>query len=262
MIGTWPQFSSPIEHSPLHSFNHSPGSKNLSPINGNHLPGLASILPHHISTGKVAPIGKEQGRINTDPTQPLAYHHSHSFPDLKLSRSPLAVSSFDESNSTFSTLSGPQFLWGSPTPYSNNHTNSSSPWPPLNASNGYRQGSLSTFMNSPQYHHVGSAPSLLPFDRHFGFFPESPKTAFIDLNRSSGGYLMNMGSPNFRMMSLPRPGPFFLGNEGLIERSRSRRVENSGNQMENKMQYQLELDKIISGEDTRTTLMIKNIPNK
>lgn len=261
--GTWPQFSSPIEHSPLHSFNHSPGSKNLSPINGNHLPGLASILPHHISnTGKVAPIGKEQGRINTDPTQPLAYHHSHSFPDLKLSLSPLPVSSFDESNSTFSTLSGPQFLWGSPTPYSNNHTNSSSPWPPLNASNGYRQGGFNAFMNSPQYHHVGSAPSVLPFDRHFGFFPESPKTAFIDLNRSSGGYLMNMGSPNFRMMSLPRPGPFFLGNEGLSERSRSRRAENSGNQMENKMQYQLELDKIISGEDTRTTLMIKNIPNK
>jgi hypothetical protein len=34
------------------------------------------------------------------------------------------------------------------------------------------------------------------------------------------------------------------------------------NQAENKKQYQLDVDKISRGEDTRTTLMIKNIPNK
>jgi len=51
-------------------------------------------------------------------------------------------------------------------------------------------------------------------------------------------------------------------NEGLLERSRSRRVEYSVNQIDNKKQYQLDLDKIKSGEDTKTTLMIKNIPNK
>lgn len=51
-------------------------------------------------------------------------------------------------------------------------------------------------------------------------------------------------------------------NEGFLERSRSRRVEYSVNQIDNKKQYQLDLDKIKSGEDTKTTLMIKNIPNK
>ncbi|KAJ7965087.1 Protein MEI2-like [Quillaja saponaria] len=35
-----------------------------------------------------------------------------------------------------------------------------------------------------------------------------------------------------------------------------------GTKLTAKKQYQLDLDKIISGEDTRTTLMIKNIPNK
>ncbi|KAJ0960249.1 hypothetical protein J5N97_001924 [Dioscorea zingiberensis] len=50
--------------------------------------------------------------------------------------------------------------------------------------------------------------------------------------------------------------------DGLIERGRSRRMENNGTQIDSKKQFQLDLDKIVSGEDTRTTLMIKNIPNK
>jgi hypothetical protein len=88
-----------------------------------------------------------------------------------------------------------------------------------------------------------------------------------------GPPLTENGSPNYRMMSLPRHTPMFfgagsysgpgtIGNEGFAERVRSRRVENSGSQIDSKKQYQLDLDKIISGEDNRTTLMIKNIPNK
>jgi hypothetical protein len=75
------------------------------------------------------------------------------------------------------------------------------------------------------------------------------------------------------MMSLPGHGSLFLGNslyagpglssiEGFGERGRSRRPDNNVNQIESKKLYQLDLDKIISGEDIRTTLMIKNIPNK
>ena len=94
--------------------------------------------------------------------------------------------------------------------------------------------------------------------------------AAINPGISIPGSISENGSSNFRMRSSPRLSPVFLGNgpypglsptsmEGLTERGRSRRVEN---QVDSKKQFQLDLDKIKSGEDTRTTLMIKNIPNK
>ncbi|CAK7346683.1 unnamed protein product [Dovyalis caffra] len=296
--GTWAQFGSPVEHSPLHDLSKSPGLGSFSPI---------------------APIGKDHGRANhanqmlnnCGSMQGAAYQHSRSFTDQKLSTSPVPMSAFGESNSNSSgigTLTGPQFLWGSPASYS--ESASSSAWPTSSAGNAFpsrgqgqgfpltsRHGSLL----GSHHHHVGSAPSGLPLDRHFGFFPESPETSFMNqvalggmgLNRSTGSYIMNMGgraamgagiglpgppltengSSSYRMMSLPRHNPMFLGagsysgpgtiiNEGFAERVRSRRVENSGSQIDSKKQYQLDLDKIIRGEDTRTTLMIKNIPNK
>ncbi|BFG25630.1 hypothetical protein CerSpe_119010 [Prunus speciosa] len=312
--GTWAHIGSPIEHNQP-AFSKSPGLGSLSP-DSNHLPGLASILPAHVSNSpKIAPIGKDQGRLNhisqiysnSTSTQGAGYQHSHSYPEQKLSASPGPIS-FGESNSNsagIGTLSGPQFLWGSPTPYAEHN---SSAWPTSSVGNpfsssGQGQGfSLSSrhgsFLSSHSQH-VGSAPSGVPLDRHFGFFPESPETSFMNpvfggmaLSRNSGNYMMNMGgratlsagvglpgnitensSPSFRMMSMPKHGPVYLGNgsytgpaatinEMLADRSRSRRIENTGNQIDSKKQYQLDLDKIISGEDIRTTLMIKNIPNK
>lgn len=336
MTGTWAQFGSPVERNPLHAFSKSPGLGTLSPINSNplhafskstglatptpvnsnHLPGLASILPPHLSnTGKIAPIGKDQGRANqtnhmfsnSASLQGAAYQHSQSFPEQKLSASPGPKSPFGESNSNSSgvgTLSGPQFLWGSPPPYS--ERSSSSAWPtssvghPFSSSGqgqGFPYGSRhGSFIGSHHQHHVGSAPSGVSLDRNFGFFPESPETSFTNpvplggmgLSRNNAGYMMNVGgrvgvglplnvtdngSPSLRMMSFPRHGPLFFGNgsysglgttsnEAFTERGRTRRVENCGSQVDSKKQYQLDLDKIISGEDTRTTLMIKNIPNK
>lgn len=49
-----------------------------------------------------------------------------------------------------------------------------------------------------------------------------------------------------------------LDNYG--DRTRGRRAEQSS--IDGKKQYQLDLDRIMRGEDPRTTLMIKNIPNK
>lgn len=314
VIGTWAHIGSPIEHNQP-AFSKSPGLGSLSP-DSNHLPGLASILPAHVSNSpKIAPIGKDQGRLNninqiysnSTSTQGAGYQHSPSYPEQKLSASPGPIS-FGESNSNsagIGTLSGPQFLWGSPTPYAEHN---SSAWPTSSVGNpfsssGQGQGfSLSSrhgsFLSSHSQH-VGSAPSGVPLDRHFGFFPESPETSFMNpvfggmaLSRNSGNYMMNMGgratlsagvglpgnitensSPSFRMMSMPKHAPMYLGNgsytgpaatinEMLADRSRSRRIENTGNQIDSKKQYQLDLDKIISGEDIRTTLMIKNIPNK
>ncbi|RWW77017.1 hypothetical protein BHE74_00014844 [Ensete ventricosum] len=56
----------------------------------------------------------------------------------------------------------------------------------------------------------------------------------------------------------PIPGPF----DGSTDRIRNRRNDTNVNQCDNKKQYELDIERIIRGEDSRTTLMIKNIPNK
>jgi hypothetical protein len=321
--GNWAQYSSPIEHNSMQTISKSPGFGTLSPTTGNHLPGLASILHPQLSNSvKVAPIGKDQGRgghldhifTSTNSAHGAALQQSNSFPEPNLGQFHQTISSFGPSTSNGSgmeTLSGQQFLWGSPNPYSE-HANSSA-WPrpsvghPYTSNNGKghafpyagRHGSL-LGSSQPLHHHVGSAPSGVPFERHFGFFPESPDTSFMSpvayggmgLGPNDGNFMVNMGaraainpginipgsmsengSSSFRIRSSPRLSPVFLGNgpypglpptsmEGLTERGRSRRVENGGNPVDSKKQFQLDLDKIRSGEDTRTTLMIKNIPNK
>lgn len=53
-----------------------------------------------------------------------------------------------------------------------------------------------------------------------------------------------------------------MAADGFVSRGRNNHVDNIENQTDIKEMCQLNLEKIISGEDTRTTLMIKNIPNK
>ncbi|KAJ4835789.1 hypothetical protein Tsubulata_014163 [Turnera subulata] len=316
--GNWGHFGSPVDHSPLH-VGKSPGLGTFSPVNGSSLTGLASILhPHVSSPTKLAPIGKDQTRAilgnqihsNNGSWKGSTYQLSQSFPDQKLSTSSATLSAFGESKTNTSgvgTLSGPEFLWGSPNSYSDQI--SVAPWPTSSVGrtfstsdhgHGFPHTSRHGSFLGSDGHHVGSAPSGVPLNRHFGFFPGSPETSLMSpgatggmgLNRGRGSYMMNIGShatmgagiglpatmaengsPNFQMMSMPRhtlmfpgngsySGPGTIGNDGFAERIRSRRIENSGNQIDVKKQYQLDLDKISSGEDTRTTLMIKNIPNK
>ncbi|RDX94288.1 Protein MEI2-like 2, partial [Mucuna pruriens] len=317
--GNWLQFNSPVEQNSMQTINHSPGSRIMSPTTGNHLPGLASILQPQVSnTVKAAAIGNDLGRSSHGEhiftgmnSSHAATFQSHSLPEPKFSQYRGALSSFVPSTSNGSsveTLSGPQFLWGSQTLYSE-HTKPLA-WPRSSvghpfASNGKSHAfpyssQNSSFVGSSQHHHnphVGSAPSGLPFERHFGFNLESPDTSFMNnvgyggmgLGHSDGNYMVNVGgsvntnitiprnisdngSSNF-MRSSPRLSPVFLGNgpfpglppstfEGLADRARSRWMENNGSQVDSKKQFQLDLDKIKSGEDTRTTLMIKNIPNK
>ncbi|CAM6089667.1 unnamed protein product [Calypogeia fissa] len=89
---------------------------------------------------------------------------------------------------------------------------------------------------------------------------------------SSGGLEHGTASPSLGVMSPQHRGRMFPNGslpgsmpssmEGLSERGRSRRGESSVARADNKKQYQLDLDRIMRGEDSRTTLMIKNIPNK
>ncbi|KAI9121261.1 hypothetical protein K1719_008294 [Acacia pycnantha] len=320
--GNWLQFSSPIEPKSMQSISNSPGSRIMSPTTGNHLPGLASILqPQGSNSLKAAAIGKDLERnsygdhmFSSCNSSHEAAFQSHSLPEPTFGQYHGGLSSFGPSTSNGSsveTLSGPQFLWGNSSLYSE-HTKPS-PWPrpspsvgPPFTSNGKSHGfpysgQNGSFVGSSQHHlhhHVGSAPSGVPFKRSFGFFPESPETSFmnhvgyggINVGHNDGNYMVNMGGSvnagitiprnvsenvqsNFRMRTSPRLSPVFLSNgpypglpptilDGLTDRGRSRRLENNGNQVDSKKQFLLDLDKIKSGEDARTTLMIKNIPNK
>ncbi|KAL8192238.1 hypothetical protein R6Q57_027905 [Mikania cordata] len=302
--GVWPQFGSPIEHNPLQSVSKSPVLGSVSPTFGNGLPGLASIL--HPQPARIAPIGKDHVRTNRNhPDQNTTFQQSHSLPDSILSQFNEPLSSFGGSSSNGSgieTLSGPQFLWGSPNPSTSiltdqlkgpnhgfrspamGHPFATSKGPP-GITHGFpitgRHGSL-----LHQHHHVGSAPSGIPFEGHFGPYQESTETLFmsppayggVGIGHIDRGFLgsrgsIGNGSPSFSTMSSPRVSPMFLGSgpyaglgatiaESMGDRGRNRRADQNGNQTDSKKQFQLDLDKITSGEDTRTTLMIKNIPNK
>ncbi|XP_076952692.1 protein MEI2-like 2 [Bidens hawaiensis] len=228
--GSWTHFSSPREHGSPQGYSWSPGFGQLSPV-PNPLLGLASILPPHMSNPlKIAPIGIKST---------LGFDHQQSHSSSPANSPSLNNSNFDPSS--IGRLSGPEFLWGSQTTYSDHQSS-----PPVYASPSQHGSFL-----GPR-HHVGSAPSN-------GVGPV--------ISNGSGS-----GSPISRKTFFPNKGPVIIGNgpyqvrgalnEGFIERNYTRRVDYTVNQMAGNKQYQLDLDKIISGEDSRTTLMIKNIPNK
>ncbi|KAL4578479.1 hypothetical protein LXL04_014602 [Taraxacum kok-saghyz] len=225
-LGVWPQFGSPIE-------NHGT-LQNLS----NSLPGLASIL-HPQPLRNIAPIGKDHGRNNNslfDFDQRLSNGNNSNFQHSRSSQG--TGSSFGTSG--IETLSGAQFLWGSPGP----------------TTHGF---SIPQGQNGHFHQHVGSAP----LEQGFGQFHD-----FVGHSSSFGGQ-MDHGFLNSHGSS--RLNPVFLGNGHYLGigigamnlESRNRRMEYNGNQMDNKKQlFQLDIEKIRSREDTRKTLMIKNIPNK
>eukprot|EP01018_Ginkgo_biloba_P017471 Gb_11658 [translate_table: standard] len=347
--GPWEHFSSPSENGSLQSINHSRGFGNINlPIN-KPLPVFgASPIPLRFSSTKIGVVGHDLGRAKQIDVvssinslgKPGQLYQSHSFPDYDsgmmqgmhynssgtvpvpqsstpfLHHEAIGITSngsfgYPSSSSGGSgTLSGPQFLWGSPSPYSHHL-----PWskPSIGHSfngsgcsqpQGYlysgRQGPHVSSSIASHHHHVGSAPSGEPsLERHLGYFTESPDMSFVSpgslgaISCANGNPVVSIGahgvlnsgataiatngniengSTSFGGMSPQCKGHMFLGGgltgsmtnygEGPNERGRSRRSDNSASQADNKKQYQLDLEKIMRGEDTRTTIMIKNIPNK
>ncbi|KAL6553524.1 hypothetical protein OROGR_007366 [Orobanche gracilis] len=305
--GSWPNFGSPVVQNSLRGYSQSlPKLESLSAVGSNHLSGLASIFPSHVPNPvKITPIGKDPGRIShvnqvvtkASTTQAVPFQNHFSISDPKMSLSPR----FDYSKpSSVGTLSGPQFLWGSSTIQSE-HINSSSAWSSSLKGRPFPSGGQGIgFPYTNQcgsflglHNHVGSAPSGIQMERHFGFYPESPETSYINhtafgltkFSPNSRNHGVNVGvhgatnlgvaftgnltSSGSRLMPMSRNVPLYHGsgsfgatsNDGIIDPCRSRRSE-SGSQMDIKRQYQLDLEKIANGEDSRTTLMIKNIPNK
>ncbi|XP_062184033.1 protein MEI2-like 4 isoform X2 [Phragmites australis] len=117
--------------------------------------------------------------------------------------------------------------------------------------------------------HTGSAGSMgFPGSPHLhqlepnSMFPHTGET-FTDSAMSP----THMGAPSpqqrwhmFHRRSHMAPFPSSFDSSG--ERMRSRRNESSANQSDNKRLYELDIERIVRGKDSRTTLMIKNIPNK
>ncbi|GAA0142782.1 RNA metabolism protein [Lithospermum erythrorhizon] len=145
-------------------------------------------------------------------------------------------------------------------------------------------------------HHVGSAPSINPsvLERRNVFAAKSPDPSvfnpgslgsmrilggsphsmeFIPHNVFScnGGSIdlptpknLQMHPQNQRCMMVPGRGQMvsmMSSYNSPSERTRTRRNEASSSQGDRK-QFELDIDRIMRGEDKRTTLMIKNIPNK
>lgn len=148
-------------------------------------------------------------------------------------------------------------------------------------------------------HHVGSAPSVNPslWDGRHAYAGESPDASvfrpgslgnirisggsphpleFVQHNifPGAGGNCMDLpvtsksvgfNSHPQRCMMFPARGqmiPMMNTFDSPTERTRSRRNESSSSQADNKKQFELDIDRIVRGDDKRTTLMIKNIPNK
>ncbi|KAA8532257.1 hypothetical protein F0562_032290 [Nyssa sinensis] len=120
---------------------------------------------------------------------------------------------------------------------------------------GFHPGSLGNMRIS------GNSPHSLEFISH-NIFPHV------------GGSCLDIPIPskNAVLHSLHQRCPMFPGRGQMIpmmssfdppnERARTRRNEGNSNQADDKKQFELDIDRIMRGEDNRTTLMIKNIPNK
>ena len=146
-------------------------------------------------------------------------------------------------------------------------------------------------------HHVGSAPVVTasPWERQHSYLGESPEASGFQMGSlGSAGFHGNwqLHPPDFSSHNIfshvggngtelsssagqgsPKLSHFFPGRlpmtsmskfDSANERMRSlyhRRSEANTNNADKK-QYELDLGRILRGEDNRTTLMIKNIPNK
>ncbi|KAL5564805.1 hypothetical protein UlMin_027969 [Ulmus minor] len=135
---------------------------------------------------------------------------------------------------------------------------------------------------SPVPHHIGSAPAVNPslWEKH----AYSPKTSSLHLSslRSAGflGSSLQLQSVDFSSQNIffsqiggNRMGisalqhssehsyQFFPGRDPVARNLSQRRNKANPNNVDKK-QFELDIDRLLQGEDKRTMLMIKNIPNK
>ncbi|CAA7055846.1 unnamed protein product [Microthlaspi erraticum] len=291
--GNWP-ISSPVKGSPLNAFPRPHGLGIVRPVNQDNTPGLASILPAYPSSFQgFSPVSNEQGLLN-HPNQTIlnrglmhnvAYGQPHSLPEHLAGGISNAMRFIPPRSSGFGTSSDNRLRWGSPPQHMNypGYTGAaSSSSSPSNVRHGFpfaeRQGSLL----GKYQHHVGSAPSSVHFNTYqgstetssslipFGFNDMGINKSYINAphGKASLGVSSLPGNHNERgFTGFDMPTVAFGGSRGL----QSARYEpfteenlqtQSRNQLVDGGRYHIDLDRIITGDDIRTTLIIKNIPNK
>ncbi|KAJ6418002.1 hypothetical protein OIU84_001399 [Salix udensis] len=163
---------------------------------------------------------------------------------------------------------------------------------------GFPRGHAVMLNSAPAPHHIGSAPAVNPslWERQHTFSGESPEASSFHLGSLGSGFPgsspphpMEISSHNIFsrggrscmdmtkgtvLSSSPQMCHMFPGRNSMIsmpssfgspnERVRNlshRRIESNSNHSDKKL-FELDIDCILRGEDNRTTLMIKNIPNK
>ncbi|KAH0854949.1 LOW QUALITY PROTEIN: hypothetical protein HID58_024488 [Brassica napus] len=126
--------------------------------------------------------------------------------------------------------------------------------------------------SSPVHHHIGSAPVLnSPFwDRRQAYVAESLESPGFHIgSHGSMGFPGSSPSHPWKLLShlfpgrnpmVSMPGSFDSPNERYRNLSH-RRSESSSSHADKKL-FELDVDRILRGDDVRTTLMLKNIPNK
>lgn len=252
LAGNWP-VGSPVKGSPSHAFPRPHGL-------GMAMPGLASILPGQPSRYQGLLNHPNQTILNKGLMHNVAFGQPHSLPDHIGGGVSNSVRFIAPRSSGFGTSSDNRYRWGSPPQhmnypgYTGGASSSSNERPFTGFPFAERQGSLL----GKYQHHVGSAPSSSHFNTHMNRYTETSSLfplGFGDMGINKS--YTNANFTGFGLSSLPSV-PLGGGSRGL----QSVRHEPFETQVTDGGRYHIDLDRIATGDDTRTTLIIKNIPNK
>ncbi|CAL9190820.1 unnamed protein product [Musa hybrid cultivar] len=195
---------------------------------------------------------------SSSPLQGGGSQRSHSFPYLGCAQGEMT------------SISGNLTSFGPPTPNTSGVRNQSGSRYPCGTSTSY-MGNVQSSSWQPgatggsfMADGHGRAQSSLDSNQHGSFMgsshhqhgyliPVTQDTSFVmNMTSSGGSSLSNMKNQGITVSgNVPSQG---FGAATFYNAPYSGRANND--------QYQLDLDKITKGEDTRTTIMIKNIPNK
>ncbi|KAJ7298833.1 hypothetical protein O6H91_18G069500 [Diphasiastrum complanatum] len=127
-----------------------------------------------------------------------------------------------------------------------------------NTSSLLRSGSLGGMGLGP---HATHALNIHASHGMINFGPTMANGGGVDCGPATLGFMPPQQRARFFSNGGP-PVAFMNSMDGFLDRGRNRRGDVSSTQADSKKQYQLDIDRILRGEDPRTTLMIKNIPNK
>ena len=281
--GNWP-IGSPLKGSPTHAFPRPPGLGIIRPFNRDNMPGLASVLPGQTSSFHgFSPVSNDQGLLihpnQTSLSKGLMhsypYGQPHSLPEHIGGGISNSMSFIAPHSPGFVTSSDNRYRWGSPPQHMNYpgaSSSSSSPNErPLVARHGFPFAERQVSLLGKYQHHVGSAPSSTHFNTHMNCYPGSPEASsllplgFGDMGVNKS-YINAHGNQNkrdftgFGLSSLHTVP--FAGSRGLESVRHEPFAEQGRIQHIDGGKYHIDLDRIATGDDIRTTLIIKNIPNK